>query len=332
LINEIKTNKPAVSSGQGINKQKSTSAQNVKQSAPPLAVRSAVSLAAAVGLPPDKLSSSIISFARFFSLPLKPQLLADIRRQALLPQPQQQTTQQAKPQQGLQQSSLQAAVLLKTREALSLSAAAAESKGIELLPKGLESYTEAVDPDSRRQNRDKKQDKQNNDKNEQNEKAEKELIKTGTITADSLKKSAYDYAENNKLLDILNSLPGINGQRWIVIPFNFSNDKSDFNVSMRILLDKDFIKSHAVCMALDIIESGDTEQRRLFVMESANERPVRLTIYFKPELPKKHHLQVLRELSDVLKIPLERIVFKASEETFPCEADSEQFSSIDEAV
>ncbi len=33
------------------------------------------------GLPADKISSSIISFARFFSLPLKPELMAAIRRQ-----------------------------------------------------------------------------------------------------------------------------------------------------------------------------------------------------------------------------------------------------------
>ncbi|MCL2193748.1 MAG: hypothetical protein FWB78_10170, partial [Treponema sp.] len=38
-------------------------------------------LIAAAGLPADRLSASIVSFARFFSLPIKPELMAAIRQQ-----------------------------------------------------------------------------------------------------------------------------------------------------------------------------------------------------------------------------------------------------------
>ena len=52
------------------------------------APRSVLSLINSLKLPPDKLSASIVSFARFFSLPLKTEQLAEIRRQAFTSAPQ----------------------------------------------------------------------------------------------------------------------------------------------------------------------------------------------------------------------------------------------------
>jgi len=332
MINKIITNKTASELP-----AKNTAASNSKSLAQPSTIKSAVdanvprsaaSMAAAAGLPADRLSSSIVSFARFFSLPLKPQLLADIRRQAahFVPQPAPVSVPASLPVPG----GISAALAAKMREAFLLTAA--ESKGVELQPKGLEFYTEAVDPDSRRQNEDQQRKRRYREQNEQAEK----LSKTESITADNLKKIAFEYAEKNPLVDILNKLPGKNGQRWIVFPFDFVQDDKEFRVSMRILLDNVKGLNRAVCMALDIAIGN--EQRQLFVLEYANEKAVRLTVYLMPvanqvDFSQKVHSQIKKELSLLMEIPVERISIKYSEEVFPHEVScTEQFPLIDEAV
>jgi hypothetical protein len=355
--------------------------------------RSAASLAAALGLPQDKLSASIISFARFFSLPLKPQLLADIRRQAFAP-PAQTGNQSIAVKTALTEAaaakvisanantaedtsaSLNAA---KTRQAFA--AAAAESKGVELQQKGLELYTEAVDPDSRRQDGGHQRKRRNRDQNEHTEKVSSkngsvkksqyaEISSPQFFTAGNLKKMSFENSDQNPLLDILNRLPCKNGQRWIVYPFDFVEGGKEYFVSMRILLDDECSLNRAVCMALDIVESnviesttesdniepaaknsnikftagdnrkqnnssGDSNplRRWLFVTESANDKPMKLFMYIKPELPLKSHSRFKHELSKLLNIPSERIFIKSSEDHFPYEASfAENFSLVDEAV
>jgi hypothetical protein len=349
-----------------------SSTNTVKHSASPASntPRSAASLAAVLGLPQDKLSSSIISFARFFSLPLKPQLLADLRRYAF-----------ASPSQTANHAS--AAIKAdavkanpantnatgdtnpslateKTRYALSLSAASAESKGVELSPKGLESYAHAVDPDSRRQDEEGGRRRRNR---EQDEQAEKTSLKTEAVkkpqygesfspqlTADSLKKMSLEYAEQNPLIEILNRLPCKNGQRWIVLPFDFVKDSKKYSVSMRVMLDERSL-NRAVCMALDIVESENIEpdahdstqkrssgeaiheRRWLFVTESANDKPMKVSVYLQGELSLKSQSRFKRELSNLFKISSEHINIKNRMEPFPYEASfADNFSLVDEAV
>lgn len=301
-------------------------------SAPSAVLRSSASLASAAGLPADKLSSSIVSFARFFSLPVKPQVLADIRRQAFsLPMPQ--SANASTPALTQSAAANPSAVLTpeKIRQTLSLSAAAVESKGAELNPKGLESFASAVDPELRRR-QDGERRRRNRDQNEQ---AEKVLLKAKPLTADILKNMALEYAENNAPLDILNRLPGKNGQRWIVLPFDFIEDNSEFRVSMRVLLDDEHSSNRAVCMALDVAqfkqEDDALERRWLFVMEGANEKSIRVSAYLQPELPQNDHSRFKNELSLLFDLPIERISVKTSEESFP-ETCMENFSPVDEAV
>jgi hypothetical protein len=348
--------------------------------------RSAASIAAALGLPQDKLSSSIISFARFFSLPLKSQLLADLRRQAFAPPAQTANQSSATKVAATKAATVNASVAKsflantnaagdatssltaeKTRYALSLSAAAAESKGLELSPKGLESYAQAVDPDSRRQNEERQHRRRNREQDEQTEKvsSKTEAVKKPQggensslqlFTADSLKKMFFEYAEQNQLLEIINSLPCKNGQRWIVFPFDFVEDGKKYNVSMRVLLDEEHSLNRAVCMALDIIENeniepdandcarsrargerssgeANNERRWLFVMESANDKPMKVSVYIQDELSQKSHLKFKHELSNLFKIPIDHINIKNRTEPFPYEASfAESFPAVDEAV
>ena len=304
--------------------QSAVAAQNAKQPAnavsktPPSAPWQAAARSA--GLPADKLSASIISFARFFSLPLKPEILKHIRQQAFTMTP-------------------EARTVLKSREALSLAASAAESKGAELQPKGLEAYARALDPESRqdggqggrRGRREKNDDDDDND-------SEISPQKTAAISAGSLEKTALEAAEKNPLLAILNRLPGKDGKRWIVLPFDFCDDGREFKVTLRILLETGRTASRAACMALDIairsiIEpqpSGDAEKRRLFVLEPAN----RLSVCLQPEIEPDQQAALVRELSSLLEIAPDRIFIKTKTESFPFEAGCGDglLGSIDEAV
>ena len=336
MINGINQQKAHVKAEQSVKNPKPQT-QNAKPAAPSAGIRSAVSLAAASGLPPDKLSASIVTFAKFFSLPLKTQVLADIRRQALSQNTEgfslkAQTNAPASAETVSLLNTVKSLNNARTREALSLCAAAAESKGAELRPKGLESYAEAVDPDSR--GGQKHQDKKH--KNQ----SEKESGKDESINADSLKKIAIENESNSPLLEILNRMPEKNSRRWIVLPIDFSQDGKDFFVSMRILLDGQNAASRAVCMALDILirneDEFNGETRRLFVLEFAGSKVVRVTVCFGEGISwnvKSYEKMLKKELSSIFDIPSESVLFKDRAESFPFEAEfDEALPEINEAV
>jgi len=315
--------------------------QTVKPSAPHITPkttpsgtpRSVSSLISTAGLPADKLSASIISFARFFSLPLKPEMLAAIRRQAFSP-----LAQQAQSSTETENSS--GTVAAKNREALSLAAAAAESKGVELAPKGLEAFAEAVDPDWQKRQESEGRRKGRRNKNESDGEKEETPQKTSAITAEGIEKLAMESAKKDTLLSMLNKLPGKNG-RWIVLPFSFCENGRDFDVSLRILLETEQVSSNAVCMALDIAESsvGNAEKRWLFILESTggSSRKLsvnRLTVHIKPELSSVANAKLVRELSELFNISADRVYVKNKTESFPFEQDygGGMLRAIDEAV
>ena len=345
MINGINQRKVSANIDQSVKNAKTDSpAQTAKTTAPPPSsgARSAVSLAAAAGLPSDKLSASIVSFARFFSLPLKPQLLADIRRQALPAQsaaklPAQSAANASVPaEQSAVLTSVKSLNNARTREAMALSAAAAESKGVELTQKGLESYTEAVDPDSRRQDGERRQKD-----NKRNDQSEKDSSQDAEINPDAIKKTALECEKNLPLLEILNKLPGKNNQRWIVLPFDFSQDGREYFVSMRILLDEEKTARRVVCMAMDVlmrnVELGMTnEERQLFILEFANDKIIQLIVYYKniiSDISEREEKTLKSEISKHFNILLDKIKIKYYKEAFPFEADlNEDIPVIDEAV
>ncbi|MCL2270974.1 MAG: hypothetical protein FWC24_06490 [Treponema sp.] len=315
--------------------------------APPAAPRSASAIIAAAGLPVDKLSASIISFARFFSLPLKPEVMAAIRHQAMA-QPAMAAALPESAKHAAGASGVRAAD--NCREIISLAAAAAESKGVELHPNGLEKYAEAIDPDwQKRHNPDDQNRRERKNKNRRDQGKDNPPSKIGSITAAILKETALETMAKNLLLDILNRLPAQDKRRWIVLPFHFSDDNREFNVSLRILLEAgNQAPNRAACMALDIAENSSLERpeaghsvsgtRRLFVLESdipANQLSAcRLSVYLQPEPPPKAVAPLVRELSGLLEIPPERITVKTRPESFPCESGchNDQLLSVDEAV
>jgi hypothetical protein len=105
---------------------KAASGPAASRSLSPVTQNRVFSLLSSLGLPRDSLSASIVSFARFFSLPLEPELLAEVRRQTIA------SGAAANPGGG------------KNREALSLAALAATDKGLRLSAAALEEYSAAI--------------------------------------------------------------------------------------------------------------------------------------------------------------------------------------------
>ena len=226
----------------------------------------------------------------------------------------------------------------QNREALSLAAAAAESKGVELGPQGLEQFAQAIDPDwQKRQDPDERNRKRQH-KNPDEQEKENAPAKTGLLSAAGVKEIALRAAEKDPLLAILNKLPGKNGQRWLTLPFSFSEDGREYKVSLRILLET--VKptlNHAARMAVDIAES-ETGRRWLFVLNGPNRHGKSavsgLTVYLQPEPPPKAIASLTRELSGLMEIPIERIAVKSWTESFPCESGGTDDAprAINEAV
>jgi hypothetical protein len=320
--------------------RKSTAAQTAKPAAgasskmPQSAARQTVtrslsSLISASGLPSDKLSASIISFARFFSLPLKPEILKHIRQQAFTNTPNAEPPNTAA---AAKNNAPEAETVINNKEAFSLAASAAEGKGVELQPKGLETYAQAIDPELRR-----KQDGEQRGQRKKNDKDPEEASsqKTAAINAGNLEKMALEWMEKNPLLEMLNRLPEKDGKRWIVLPFDFSDNDREFKVSLRILLETGKTENRACCMALDIavrsiFENDRVEKQWLFVLEPAN----RLSVYLQPEITPVQQAALVRELSALLEIAPDRIFIKTKKEPFPFEAEygDNLLRPIDEAV
>ena len=222
------------------------------------------------------------------------------------------------------------------REALALAAAAAESKGVELDPRGLAAYAAAIDPDSR-DGRGSGERNQRERKNRRKD-AEKEspVGRVSAITGSEshirlqeMMKAAFgnESAEQDPLLDILNRLPCKNGLRWIALPFNFTENGRDFRVSLRILLDGDYPAKNYTGRMVDqmnghlILDMAEAERRWIFSLESARSTAARLTVYLYPHRSAAALESFARELPGVTGIPAERISVVNRDEGFPRETD-----------
>jgi hypothetical protein len=177
-----------------------------------------------LNLPMDNLSSALISFVRYFALPLDPALLIKLRREAL---------------------SLKIPV-----ESAALAVAAAADKGVELTSSAVSEYGAAIDPDARREQSGTDSPWGGTDRDHPGK----------TPDAEGLRKIGDILEETNPLLSILNGLPGRNGDRWRVYPFEVSAGEKRFRVSVRVKAGQD---KAGVRLAVDIA-GGD--RRWLFVM------------------------------------------------------------------
>jgi hypothetical protein len=266
-------------------------------------------LALSLGLPTDKLSQLLLSFLRYFSLPLNPDMIARLRREAL-----------SFRDGGKVQSAAQ------PREASVLAAAAAADKGISLSPGALEQYIRAIEgrleppdreggqpldadrarPDSKgpetdaerhgSSRPDTKGPSGNNSEREQGGHSGNEAPapekpakahKTEAAPLEYLREKLESIEANFPLLSILNTLPGRNGQRWIVIPLNLEAENVEYRGSLRILLygaESSRCKAERLVMALaEYHKDGNTAGRRwLFTLIKGGEPESCLDVRMRP--------------------------------------------------
>jgi hypothetical protein len=229
----------------------------------PQAPRILSALAQALGLPGDGLSASILSFARYFSLPLTPDLLAKIRRDSLFAasRPSGETAKTGPPQGRDLQS------------ALALASAAAAAKGLELSREALTAYALAltgqgpIDPDQSGNpgpsgggpggdGGDGGRDGGSGGDGDGGPGGDGGGGDGGLIRAERLRKELAALGEQNPLLDLLNRAPGKNGERWVALPLSFSRDDVEYRAVLRILIERPFSEGLPGRLALDISGGG----------------------------------------------------------------------------
>jgi hypothetical protein len=236
----------------------------------PLLTGNITSLFASLKLPGGEFSASILSFAKFFSLPLDGPFLGKIRQKALAGQgggkppfsPPGGKTGASPPAPGFQ-----------FREALALASLASAAKGLELKPQALAAYARALlhgfspeggetdgppgetggrDSGERRavERPDPPGDRGSGARGGAAFDGEGGGSKNGFPGEDAPDKYSPAFiqklalAAQGPLLDILNQVPGKDGKRWIVLPFSLEG----LDVCLRLLL----AGSRAELMGLDI--------------------------------------------------------------------------------
>jgi hypothetical protein len=213
-------------------------------------------------LPQDNMSRSIVSFARFFSLPLNGKLLGFFRQEVLGQQ---------------------------FREAAALGTAAAAGKGLEIRGKALGEYAAAIEgsPDAHGEeilfakppakpagqkpepplqkvsghgedgsgsgggadtssggpsggdNRGHTPERRDNPENKSGAADQNRPLKRTEDKPpdpEALRRRITAVLEEKPVLDLINRIPGKNGRRWVVLPFSFTREGVEFSVTLRVLL------------------------------------------------------------------------------------------------
>lgn len=282
-------------------------------------------------MPADSLSAALVSFARFFSLPLS--LVPAVRREVLPPPANNGFLAEAA---GSGPASPEAGG--RSLEALSLAALAAADKGLELSRAELERYAAAIDPQSPPDN--PSPGNQNQGKpdrgRDRSRPGEDQPEGAAALAGDParLKAALCAAGEADPLLDLLNRFPGGNGQRWIVLPFSFVEQGEEWRVSLRVLLNQDQPETgRAEHLALEILRgSGGAARRSLFVMDRMPGTAPRLRVC----VSEGHSppASLARELATFMGLPPECVLIQKGGEYFSFTGDTLQtlLRSVNEAV
>ena len=288
-----------------------------------------------LGLPADRLSNTIVSFAKFFSLPLERGMLAGIRSQSLSAESSRAARYAHAPAEAVRAGQAGAgnetAALSSRREALALAGLAAADKGVSLSPQALLEYAAAIDPEQRNDGQAGNQSsgsgqggKGRQDSNGQQNQGQQESLPSGDDFPLQLKKQFIESAGNSPALDLLNRLPGKDGKRWLNFPLSFSGNGAHFRVTLRVLCAAaSGTAGHEIRrLSLDVLRTeqsgfqpegaahygnrGTAEQQWFFIFENQS----RLTVLLRPCQRQSAMQAFARKLSQVLEIPTENIIVR----------------------
>ena len=186
--------------------------------------------AAALRLPQDSLSISLIAFLRFFSFSADSDVLKILRREILA------------------SSSPKTAKEKILKDGKILAAVIAFDKGIELSQEALERYARLFSPPVFTEN----------GSDEENSREE-------LPAAEELGSIAKEQSKKEKFLDFLNSLPGKSGKNWIVFPFKINVKGTVLRVFLRLFKRELFFPGESEYVVIDI--AGSKRQWRCFVQK-----------------------------------------------------------------
>jgi hypothetical protein len=273
----------------------------------------------ALGLPADQLSASIVSFVKFFSLQLDPGLLTKIRghtsflAKASLPK---QASSPGHPQLPVAPTEAAPQAALRAKEALALAGLAAADKGLELRQAGLEEYAAAIDPDGRQG-----ADSSSNRKNDPGRQSQGEQPADSEESPDE--NEILKSAEASPALNLLNWLPGKNGQRWLAFPFSFTQNGKRFRASLRILLDGENAggKPFAGRMSLDIAETAEAGKRWVFTLDMNKHGQANLKTLVHPPRRQRVLKTLARQLSRFMEMPPDSIIVQNFDDPPPFAPD-----------
>ena len=173
--------------------------------------------AAALGFPKDPLSVAILAFARFFSLSPDSALLGALRREIIA---------------SLKSSSPADTKEKAVLEAEALAAVIARDKGVVLSSEALERYARFLMPPAF--TGEKKEPGNENDEMPGRDK-DRKYSREEVPGPEELEAIAGEQGKQDSLFDILNHLPGKDGQYWMVFPFKINIRGTELDVFLRIL-------------------------------------------------------------------------------------------------
>ena len=215
------------------------------------------SVLASLGLPQDNLSSALLAFTRLFSLTPRQEVLANLRREVL---------QSAR---NTGDKGLDA----KYIEAKALAVLAAFDKGVILEKDALEAYAAY-------KNEPMEEPKTSNPPYD---------FYSKSPDAEDLQHSFEKDNEEEDVFGFLNRIAGKNKQRWIVWPFNYTNEGIELKVLLRVLIEEPFY------LILDI-----TGPKRIwrFLLNKESEN-ISIDIGIKPGLSSKEIKELKKEIQSL---------------------------------
>jgi hypothetical protein len=154
--------------------------------------------------------------------------------------------------------------------------------------------------------------------------------RAGPPGRDEINAGVSELLAKKPLLRFLNALPGKNGLRWVVLPFSFSRENTDYTVSLRILLaEKPGRQTEVERFAADIRLSGEkTEERRwLFILDKPGTETAGAILSIPTGIPEG---DVKKEFAGLFALKPGRIVLQ---DWSPfADSKNEPLRSVDEAV
>ena len=227
--------------------------------------------AAALGLPVDTLSVALLAFSRLFSFNLSPAFIGALRRDFLA--------------QG-KASSPETAGEKAAMEAEALGLIAALDKGVTLSPEALEQYARFLLPPAFTGKTETKEEDDSSAKDGTAVPGAKGGAKGSPPDREEapgegeVQAIAEEQVKKHTLLDLLNSLPGKNGQHWTVFPLKINVRGTELQVFIRILKREFFSAAESEYVIADI--AGPKRQWRCFLGKKAGTLRADIRVY--PEM------------------------------------------------